>query len=147
MLSLNWRVSYGVSSRESTHLKWQQSAGKSTTKTFYQHYQKICLIINTNCFLQIFEEFNYLNRTNNSHFSFQVVEKQYGKSCSPYSFFSRILIKCNTPSQTSINKCMKSLDVLLFVLPHNNEKICKVGITKAKQQFGKVKVISVLCNL
>ena len=38
---------------------------------------------------------------------------------------------------------MKSLDVLLFVFPHNKEKICKVGITKPRQEFAEVKVISV----
>lgn len=46
----------------------------------------------------------------------------------------------------SVNKCMENLDVLLFVLPHNEEKICKVSFDKSKENFPKVKRIPVHCD-
>ena len=70
------------------------------------------------------------------------MKNKTGRVAVPTHFY-KILIKCKTPSQIGIDKCMKSLDVLLFVLPHNKEKICKVGITKPRQEFAEVKVISV----
>ena len=46
--------------------------------------------------------------------------------------FYKMLMKCNTPSQMTVDKCMDNLDVLLLVLPHNKENRCKVGIFVSK---------------
>lgn len=65
------------------------------------------------------------------------------------SHYYKILIKCNSSSQIPIDKCMENLDVLVFILPHSEEPICRLRSPKEYLQLhvGTITDVEVLTGL